>query len=38
MLSEEQQLIIDTMLSDESNNKIVLVNSVAGSGKSSTVK
>jgi len=35
-LTTEQQKVIDVMLSSESDNKIVAVNSVAGSGKTST--
>jgi len=36
MLTQEQQKVVDTILSSESDNKIVAVNSVAGSGKTST--
>lgn len=38
MFTEEQQSIIDLVLSPESDSKIVAVNAVAGSGKSSTAK
>lgn len=35
-LTEEQQKIVNTLLSTESDNKIVTIDSVAGSGKTST--
>lgn len=38
MFTQEQQSIINLVLSPESDNKIVAVNAVAGSGKSSTAK
>lgn len=38
MFTQEQQNIIDLVLSSESDNKIVAVDAVAGSGKSSTAK
>lgn len=38
LLTKEQQAIIDTLKSPESNNRIVAVNSVAGAGKTYTAK